>query len=256
MARSPLDWSTLRGTQVASNLGVEVCLLLATNLDPSQSKARAVARIPFWWHTIDLGDEVTTPGHSSARSQKVRTDAIPRRLEGKTVLDVGCWDGFFSFWCERRGASVTPIDDFQHRDFVREKYGVELNGGEGFRVAARFLGSRLKVKKCDFVSLQRPFDIVLFLGVLYHQRHPLLALEHLARLTRECALVETHYSKSSRQPLLHFYPASSLNDDPTNFWGPTLSCIDLMLREVGFRAVSLVKTYRDNDDRAIFLARK
>ncbi len=101
-----------------------------------------------------------------------------------------------------------------------------------------------------------PFDIVLFLGVLYHERHPLLALEHLARLTRECALVETHYSKSSRQPLLHFYPGSSLNDDPTNFWGPTLSCIDLMLREVGFREVSLVKRYRDNGARAIFLAQK
>jgi tRNA (mo5U34)-methyltransferase len=229
---------------------------LATDLDLSQRKARAVARIPFWWHTIDLGDGVETPGHSSARSQKVRTDAIPRLLQGKTVLDVGCWDGFFSFWCERRGAAVTPIDDFQHRDFVRHKYGVELNGGEGFRVAARFLGSQLKLKKCDFASLHRPFDIVLFLGVLYHERHPLLALEHLARLTRECALVETHYSKSSRQPLLHFYPESSLNDDPTNFWGPTLSCVDLMLRDVGFREVSLVQTYRDNDDRAIFLARK
>ncbi len=123
-------------------------------------------------------------------------------------------------------------------------------------MAARLLGSRLKLKRRDFASLQGSFDIVLFFGVLYHERHPLLALEHLARLTRECAVVETHYIKSDRQPFLRFYAGSSLNDDPTNFWGPTLSCVELMLREVGFRRVSLVKTYRDNDDRAIFLARR
>jgi len=227
-----------------------------SNRDLCQRKLRAVARVPFWWHTIDLGDGVTTPGHSSARSQEVRAKAIPGSLRGKSVLDAGCWDGFFSFWCERGGAAVTPIDDFQHRDFVRSKYGAELKGGEGFRVAARLLGSRLKLKRCDFASLQGPFDIVLFFGVLYHERHPLLALEHLARLTRECAVVETHYVKSSRQPFLRFYPGSSLNDDPTNFWGPTLSCVELMLRDVGFRRVSLVQTYRDNDNRAIFLARK
>jgi tRNA (mo5U34)-methyltransferase len=229
---------------------------LASNPDLCQRKLRAVARVPFWWHTIDLGDGVTTPGHSSARSQEVRANAIPGSLQGKTVLDAGCWDGFFSFWCERRGAAVTPIDDFQHKDFVGSKYGIELKGGEGFRVAARLLGSRLKLKRRDFASLQGSFDIVLFFGVLYHERHPLLALEHLARLTRECAVVETHYIKSDRQPFLRFYAGSSLNDDPTNFWGPTLSCVELMLREVGFRRVSLVKTYRDNDDRAIFLARR
>ncbi|MEX1255387.1 MAG: DUF1698 domain-containing protein [Dehalococcoidia bacterium] len=229
---------------------------MASIPDLRQRKLKAVARVPFWWHTIDLGDGVTTPGHSSTRGQVVRANTIPGSLEGKTVLDVGCWDGFFSFWCERRGAVVTPIDDFQHRDFVRDKYGIELQGGEGFRVAARLLDSRLKLEKRDFASLQGSFDIVLFLGVLYHERHPLLALEHLARLTKECAVVETHYITSSRQPFLRFYPGSSLNDDPTNFWGPTLSCVKLMLREVGFRSVSLVKTYRDHDDRAVFLARK
>ena len=229
---------------------------MVVNRDLRQRKLDAVDRVPFWWHTIDLGDGVKTPGHDNARSQEIRTQAVPRRLRGKTVLDVGCWDGYFSFLCERRGATVTPVDNFQYTDFVRSKYGAELNGGEGFRVPARLLGSRLKLKRRDFSSLRGSFDIALFFGVLYHERYPLLALEHLARLTREYAVVETHYVKSGSAPLLRFYPGSSLNQDPTNFWGPTLSCVELMLKDVGFRRVSLLRTYRHDDNRAIFLARK
>ena len=224
--------------------------------DLRQRKLKAAAGVPFWWHTIDLGEGVKTPGHASPKSQDIRAKAIPEPLRGKTVLDVGCWDGFFSFWCERRGAIVMPVDSFQYTEFVQSKYGVELKGGQGFRVAARLLGSRLKLKRCDFASVRGTFDIVLFFGVLYHQRHPLLALEHLASLTRECAVVETHYIKAGSQPLLRFYPKSSLNEDPTNFWGPTLACIELMLKDVGFREVSLLQTYWDNGNRAIFLARK
>ena len=229
---------------------------MAVNPDIRQRKVAAVARVPFWWHTIDLGDGVKTPGHDDLSSQKVRAEAVPRRLRDKTVLDVGCWDGYFSFLCERRGATVTPVDTFQYRDFVRSKYGLELKGGEGFRVTARLLRSRLKLKNCDFSNLRGSFDVVLFFGVLYHERNPLLALEHLARLTRQYAVVETHYIKSGSQPLLRFYPGSFSNQDPTNFWGPTLSCVELMLKDVGFRRVSLVRKYRNSDNRAIFLARK
>ena len=203
-----------------------------------------------------MGDGVITPGHVAPRSQGIRAKAIPSRIRDKTVLDVGAWDGYFSFLCESRGANVTPVDTFQYRDFVRGKYGVELKGGEGFRAAARLLRSRLKLKKCDFADLRGSFDVVLFFGVLYHERHPLRALEQLARLTTECAVVETHYIKSGSQPLLRFYPGDSLNEDPTNFWGPTLSCVELMLKDVGFRTVSLLGTYWDNDNRAIFRARK
>ena len=229
---------------------------MAVNANGRQRTIETVARVPFWWHTIDLGNGVTTPGQDDLRSQKIRAEAVPRRLRGKTVLDVGCWDGYFSFLCESRGAAVTPVDTFQFRDFVRGKYGIELKGGEGFRTAARLLRSRLKLKKCDFSDLRGSFDVVLFFGVLYHERNPLLALEHLARLTRESAVVEKHYIRSGNQPLLRFYPGSSLNQDPTNFWGPTLSCVELMLKDVGFRKVSLVRTYKHGDNRAIFLARK
>lgn len=225
-------------------------------LSDRQRKLTDVQRVPFWWHTIDLGDGIVTPGQTSMHEQELRVAGIPRSLQGRTVLDVGCWDGFFSFWCEQRGATVTPIDSFQHTDFVKSKYGVQLKGGEGFRVAARCLGSALKPRKREFTQLKGSFDIVLFLGVLYHQRNPLLALEHLSRLTRECAVVETHYLKGENCPILQFYPGSSLNSDPTNCWGPSLSCVELMLRDVGFRSVRLVDTWQFDDDRALFVARK
>jgi len=226
-------------------------------LSEREMKREAVKHVPFWWHSIDLGDGVVTPGENPTREQELRSSAIPCPLQGKTVLDLGCWDGFFSFWCEQRGAIVTSVDNFQYRDFVKSRYGVELQGGEGFQVAASWLGSKLKVVRKDFTQLEESFDIVLFLGILYHQRNPLDALKHLSRLTRECAVVETHYLKDESRPILRFYPGSSLNSDPTNYWGPSLSCVELMLLDVGFRSVRLVNTYDGVDDnRAIFVAEK
>ena len=221
-----------------------------------EKKLTEVNQVPFWWHSIDLGDGVVTPGHPNPLQQELRIAAIPGPLEGKSVLDVGCWDGFYSFWCEQRGAVVTPVDNFQYPSFVQSKYGLKLRGGEGFEVAARWLGSRLTILNREFTQVGGAFDIVLFFGVLYHQRNPLLALEHLSQLTQGCAVVETHYLRDESNPILRFYPGSTLNSDPTNFWGPSLSCVELMLLDVGFRKATLVRTYGDDDDRAIFLAEK
>ena len=221
-----------------------------------QGKLAQVQRVPLWWHTIDLGDGVVTPGKTSLQEQLRRAEGIPISLHGKTVLDIGCWDGFYSFWCEQRGALVTPIDNFQHTAFVKSKYGVELRGGEGFRVAARCLGSALKPWKRDFTQVKGSFDVVLFFGVLYHQRNPLLALEQVSRLTRDCAVIETHYLEGESRPVLQFYPSDSLNMDSTNYWGPSLSCVELMLRDVGFQSVELVSTWSGDDDRVVFIARK
>ena len=220
-----------------------------------QWKEAQVERVPFWWHTIDLGDGVATPGKSILPEQLRRAEGIPDDLRGKTVLDIGCWDGFYAFLCEQRGALVTAIDDFQHTEFVKSKYGLEMKPGQGFRVAARCLGSPLKPWKRDFTQMKGSFDVVLFLGVLYHQRNPLLALENISRLTSGLAIVETHYLKTE-EPILRFYPGDALNRDPTNFWGPSLSCVSLMLKDVGFRSVDVVSTWSGDDDRALFVARK
>ena len=219
-------------------------------------KLADIRRVPFWWHTIDLGEGIITPGHSSLAEQEFRSAGISHTLKGKTVLDIGCWDGVFSFLCEGRGAAVTAIDTFQHTEFVRSKYGVALEGGEGFQVAARHLGSALKVRRLDITQVNDTFDVTLFLGVLYHQRNPLQSLEQLSRLTNECAVIETHYLKGQDQPVMQFYPGDSLNSDTTNYWGPSLSCVELMLLDVGFRDVKVVATSEGSDDRAVMLAYK
>ena len=112
------------------------------------------------------------------------------------------------------------------------------------------------MRKCDFTPVKGSFDIVLFFGVLYHQRNPLLALEHLSRLTGECAIIETHYLKGEDRPILRFYAGGTLNSDPTNYWGPSLSCAEQMLLDVGFQSVRLVSTSEEGDDRAVIVAHK
>ena len=78
----------------------------------------------------------------------------------------------------------------------------------------------------------------------------------MSRLTNECAVIETHYLMGRDQPVLQFYPADSRNLDPTNDWGPSWSCVELMLLDVGFRDVKVVATSEGSDDRVVILAYK
>src|SRR5713101_1737289 len=141
-----------------------------------------------WWHSIDLGNGIITPGRVDNLGT-LRRIGMPGRLDGKTVLDVGAWDGFFSFEAERRGAErVLATDSFVWR-------GGWPTGKAGFELARRALNSRVEDMEIDVLELSPErvgtFDIVLFLGVLYHMRHPLLALERVASVTRELLIVET-----------------------------------------------------------------
>jgi hypothetical protein len=88
------------------------------------------------------------------------------------------------------------------------------------------------------------FDIVLFLGVLYHMRHPLLALERVASVTQELLIVETHVDMlSCARPAAAFYPDAELADDATNWWGPNPAAVTAMLESVGFRDVGGARVY-------------
>jgi tRNA (mo5U34)-methyltransferase len=83
------------------------------------------------------------------------------------------------------------------------------------------------------------FDVVLFLGVLYHLRHPFAALERVAALARELLVVESRIvAPFTRRPVMHFYPGSELDGDPTNWWAPNRPCMEAMLRDLGFRRVT------------------
>jgi tRNA (mo5U34)-methyltransferase len=194
-----------------------------------------------WYHTIDLGQGVVTRGVDQTDLRLGRIN-LPLSLAGRSVLDIGAWDGFFSFEAERRGASrVVAADYYSWRGLG---WGT-TNGKAGFELARAALGSKVEDLEIDVMDLAPErvgtFDVVLFLGVLYHLPHPLLALERVASVARELLILETVVDMIGvSRPAMAFYPERELNNDPTNWWGPNLAAVDGMLRTVGFRHVTCV----------------
>lgn len=197
----------------------------------AETLADRVSRIR-WWHRIDLGSGIITPGLDDS-FRKLTIMHLPESLLAKTVLDVGAWDGFFSFEAERRGAvRVVAADlyNWRHPRF----------GKQGFQLAKTVLQSNVEELDADILELSTDqigkFDVVLFMGVLYHLRHPLLGLERVRSLTKELLILESHTDLQDLvRPAMVFYPGSELNNDGTNWWGPNLALIRAMLQDVGFR---------------------
>jgi len=167
---------------------------------------------------------------------------MPERLDGKSVLDIGAWDGFYSFEAERRGAArVLATDEFSWG-------GGGWGSKDGFELARRALRSRVQDLKVDVLDLSPDrigmFDLVLFLGVLYHMRNPMLALERVFNVTRNQLILETHVDMLwTRRPAMAFYPNDELQRDPTNWCGPNPAAVKAMLHAVGFRQVKRVSTF-------------
>jgi tRNA (mo5U34)-methyltransferase len=191
-----------------------------------------------WFHTIELEPGVVTPGIDDTR-ERLDHLRIPQDLSGRTVLDVGAWDGFFSFEAERRGAArVVAADNVAWN-------GENWSTKAGFELARRRLGSKVEDVEVDVLDLDPEqigtFDVVLFLGVLYHMKHPLLALERVASVTADLLVVETAVDCTwTRRPAAAFYPHHGLGSDPTNWWGPNPEAVVGMLRVAGFREVEVV----------------
>jgi tRNA (mo5U34)-methyltransferase len=189
-----------------------------------------------WWHRIDLGNGIITPGLDDSPA-KLKRIGLPEDLSGMTVLDVGASDGFFSFEAERRGATrVLAIDSFS--------WGGE-NTKAGFLLARRALKSKVQDMELEVLDVSPEktgvFDVVLFLGVLYHMRHPLLSLEHVFSVTKKLLILETAVDCSwSKRPQMAFYPGRELNNDPYNWWGPNAACVEAMCKTVGFQKVEVV----------------
>jgi tRNA (mo5U34)-methyltransferase len=191
-----------------------------------------------WFHAIELRPGLITPAPEPT-SERVDLLRMPVDLSGKSVLDIGAWDGFFSFEAERRGASrVVAADYFAW-------HGENWSDKSGFELARRALGSKVEDVDIDVMDLAPDrtgtFDLVLFLGVLYHLRHPLLALERVASVTGEQLILETHVDLTwLRRPAMAFYHDKELRWDPTNWWGPNPAAVAGMLLAVGFKRVELV----------------
>jgi tRNA (mo5U34)-methyltransferase len=192
-----------------------------------------------WFHSIDLGNGIVTPGMDSS-SAKLQSLGVPEDLCGKTVLDIGAWDGFFSFEAERRGAKRVLATDF----FCWG--GPGWGTKQGFEFARRVLSSKVEDYEIDVMDLSPEkvgkFDVVFFLGVLYHMRHPLLALDLMGSVTASggMAIIETHVDMLNfERPAIAFYPGSELNSDGSNWVGPNPSAVEGMLKVAGFKKVEV-----------------
>jgi tRNA (mo5U34)-methyltransferase len=193
---------------------------------------RQVQSLP-WFHEIDLGNGIVTPGRTKAEVLRAAADIyFGASLSGKSVLDIGCYDGFQSFEAHRRGARrVLATDHFIWAHDARCR--------TAFDIARLHVGREVEVMDIDVADLSvekvGTFDLVLFAGVFYHLRHPFLTLERVAQLATETLIVETHLDALDvPRPAMIFYPTTELNNDPTNWWGPNPACVQAMLHDVGF----------------------
>jgi tRNA (mo5U34)-methyltransferase len=207
----------------------------------TETLKKEVAKVR-WFHTFDFGNGIVTPGEDDSPS-KLRRLQLGDDLSGMSVLDVGAWDGFFSFEAERRGASRVVATD----SFVWQ--GKSWGGKCGFDLAKAALHSKVEDVTIDALDLSPEtvgtFDVVLFLGVLYHMRHPLLALERIASVTKGQLILETHVDRAwDKEPVTVFYPGSELGGDATNWCGPNPAAVVAMLKVVGFKRVELVSRFR------------
>ncbi len=209
-----------------------------------------IGAIPFWYHKIALPDGIVTPGWAPIDAASY---GIPDRLDGMRVLDVGAWDGYWSFEALRRGArEVVAIDDFS--DHAGAPVQAERRAWESFDLCRAALGispdicQRHEMSVYD-VSESRlgRFDVVFCFGTLYHLRHPLLALDRLGAVCDREIYVESAILDDfspylgglglgypSPHMVMEFYPQDQYGQNVTNWWAPTLACLANMVNSAGF----------------------
>lgn len=205
---------------------------------------KKIAEVPFWWHHIELGYGIVTPGHYWGGNPEIlpllleKLD-LPKDMSGKSVIDIGAWDGYFSFAVEKRGASkVLAIDNL----YRMVKEGKHLDKGtKPFEIAKEILASKVEYKIMDVYDLSQEtvgkFDITLCLGVVYHLKNPLLALEKISSITNELVIIESEFINKWRNIPIAKFIETEFNKDPTCWWIPNKACLEAMVRSVGFRRV-------------------
>ena len=197
-----------------------------------------------WFHSFELPDGTRIDGCMPLAWQHQRWARfpLPADLTGKRVLDIGAWDGWFSFEAERRGAAVTSVDVVEFPNYFQ---------------IHKSLGSRAEFRNLDLFEIPTAglgrFDIVLLLGVLYHVKYPLLALEIVCALATEVVIVESFVidgpgwrEHRDEIPTLEFYETDELNGQFDNWFGPSVAALEAMCRAAGFVRVELLAVDRNS----------
>jgi tRNA (mo5U34)-methyltransferase len=218
---------------------------------PTTIEAR-VRQLGKWFHNLDLRGVPTAPDHFLGDYPRFKwqnfAHAVPEDLHGKSVLDIGCNAGFYSIEMKKRGAQRVVGIDFDETYLEQARFAAEVSEMEiEFR----------KLSVYDVGDLGEKFDVVIFMGVLYHLRHPLLALdlirEHVAkdlmvfqsmqRGSKEIFETRPDYSFNETDIFEeHDFPCAyfiekKYSEDPTNWWIPNRSCAEAMLRSAGFKII-------------------
>jgi tRNA (mo5U34)-methyltransferase len=192
-----------------------------------------------WWHSIALpsddGDIYITNGEVDHCTEDTANNrfGISLDLKGKSILDAGCWDGYFSFLAEKRGAKVSGCDPLQGCSHFTQ-------GTDGFVFAKKILNSKIDFEVStieDYSKKDKIFDIVFLYGTLYHIENPVEHLTALSKLTKEYALIETAISQTQS---MGWEFNNGFNNDPTNFWYPSINGLEKVLKYVGFNSMELI----------------
>jgi len=235
---------------------------------PSDAEIRGRVDSIVWHHSIDLGNGLVTDG----LSKEFLSPAQLPDFAGRTVLDIGAWDGYYSFLAERSGASrVLALDHYAWGvDFARRNpywdecfangvlpdHGLDttefwdpaLPGMAGFNLAKEILDSKVEAVVDDFAIMDvaplGQFDVVLFLGVLYHLKEPLTVLERLRRITGQVAVIETEallLPPCESRSILEFTAANyGPGHDYGNWYTPNLEGLHQLCRAAGFSRIDTI----------------
>lgn len=217
-----------------------------------QALKEKIAKMP-WFHSIDLRHHgIVTPGRGSL-GQLTDVSNIYNHypVRGRSVLDIGCYDGFMSFAMKDFGASRVVSNDY----YV---WKVDKQIEECYDLASVFRGDGVEklVLPLDHISPQSvgQFQVVLFAGIFYHLMDPIAVLKNVSAVASEQLILETHMDALDvDRPAMIFYPDDSLNNDPTNWWGPNPSLIMHLLKLNGFSEV-VFEAYPGFANRGIFIA--
>lgn len=208
-----------------------------------------IEKLGKWFHNINLNGIQTAPDHFLGDYPNIKysgfSHTIPQDLSGKSVLDIGCNAGFYSIEMKRRGASRVVGIDSDNKYLAQARYASKILGKE-----IEFINMSVY----DVASLGQKFDVVIFMGVLYHLRHPLLALDLIHEYVAKDLLIFQSMQRGSNQvepvksdyefwetdifqnltfPKMYFIE-HRYSHDPTNWWIPNRACTEAMLRSSGF----------------------
>ena len=217
------------------------------NIHDLEQLRKIIATHTHWYHKIDLGNEIVTPGFDyDALWDLIRSVRGRINYRDKTVLDIGSWDGMWAFEAETRGARLVVATDVQYQAYRNFLLCREVLGSEVipfFNVSPYHLWERLDTflqeNWHDEQPYERLFDVVQHLGLLYHLRDPLLSLSQARSVMRTGGnlLLETAVILEPEGSVLVFnaYPKARIYDDMTTWWAPTITCLKEILVASLFR---------------------